>query len=120
MHIGKIIKRRRLALDLTQEQLATLAEVATSNVSRLERGRQNYTPDMLGVIAKALGTTASELLNESENDEARPRDPISARSAMEAEEREILRNYWKLGIKSRTALRQVAADMAANTENHSR
>lgn len=61
--LGKQIKRRREALGLTQSDLATKAHVKESQtVSRWERGQRG--PNDLEAVAKALETTASEMLAE--------------------------------------------------------
>lgn len=61
--LGDQIKRRREELDLTQAELATLAHVKESTtVSRWERGERS--PNDLEAVARALQTTASEMLRE--------------------------------------------------------
>ena len=53
--LARIIIRHRMALGLTQEQLA--AKVGTSNtaISRLESGRHSTKPETLSRIAAAMG-----------------------------------------------------------------
>ncbi len=114
MHIGKIIKRRRLSVEWTQEELATRAGIDTSNVSRIERGRQSLTEDTLKALSDAFGIPASELMAEAEVIENIEKDPISGRNSMESEEREFLRYYLRLSQSSRSALRQIASEMARN------
>lgn len=60
--LGEEIRRRRKALGLTQRALADKAHVKeTTTVSRWERGERE--PTDLEAVAKALDTTASEMLS---------------------------------------------------------
>jgi len=58
---GTNVRRRRETLDLTQEQLAEKADLDQTYISGIERGIRN--PSVLSIVrlAKALGTTASEI-----------------------------------------------------------
>lgn len=61
--LGEQIKRRRKALGLTQSELADKAHVKESQtVSRWERGER--APNDLENVARALETTAAEMLAE--------------------------------------------------------
>lgn len=61
--LGKEIKRRRKALGLTQADLAEKIPVKESQtVSRWERGERG--PNDLEAVARALETTASEMLSQ--------------------------------------------------------
>ncbi len=61
MHIGQVLKALRIRRGLTQEQLALDVDVATSNVSRVERGLRQPTGELLGRWVAALGTSISEV-----------------------------------------------------------
>lgn len=61
MEIGQEIRRRRKALGMTLEDLEALVGIDNGNLSRIERGKQGYTPETLEKIATALGCTVSEL-----------------------------------------------------------
>lgn len=61
MHIGQVLKALRIQQGLTQEQLSLDVDVATSNVSRIERGLRQPTGELLGRWAAALGTSVSEV-----------------------------------------------------------
>jgi transcriptional regulator with XRE-family HTH domain len=54
---GRVIKEKREALDLTQEELADRAAVDRSYMSSIERGVQN--------VATALGTTLADVFSEA-------------------------------------------------------
>lgn len=61
MNIGQVIRALRIERGLTQEELALEAEVATSNVSRIENGLRQPTTGLLKRLAKALGINVSQL-----------------------------------------------------------
>lgn len=57
------VRRRRLALGYSQEQLAARAHVHRTYVGMLERGEKNVTIYNIERIAKALQTKSAELLS---------------------------------------------------------
>lgn len=61
MKIGQVIRELREAHKATLEQIALAADTNASNLSRIERGTQGYSPETLERIAAALGVTVSEL-----------------------------------------------------------
>lgn len=61
MHIGQAIKMLRLQQNMTQEQLALEANVATSNVSRIENGQRHPSQRLLVRLAESLHTTPATL-----------------------------------------------------------
>ncbi|KUM55196.1 helix-turn-helix domain-containing protein [Rheinheimera sp. EpRS3] len=61
MHIGHAIRILRIQRKLTQEQLALEADIATSNVSRIEKGQRQPSQRLLVKLATALNTTPSQL-----------------------------------------------------------
>lgn len=65
--IGANVKLLRLALGLTQEQLADRCDFDQRYISQLERGQRNPTVLSLHEIAQALGTTAVVLLTPIED-----------------------------------------------------
>ena len=62
------VRRRRLALGLSQEALADLAGVHRTYVGMLERGEKNVTIYNIERIALALGLQPQELLIDSDSD----------------------------------------------------
>ncbi|MGI0120262.1 helix-turn-helix domain-containing protein [Zooshikella sp. RANM57] len=66
--IGPTLKRIRLERGLTLKVLSRLTDdkIEASNISRIENEKTGTTLDTLTVIAKALGTTASEIVKEAE------------------------------------------------------
>ncbi len=61
MKIGQVIREIREAHKATLEEIALAADTNASNLSRIERGTQGYSPETLERIAYALGVTVSEL-----------------------------------------------------------
>lgn len=66
MNIGHVIKVLRIQRRMTQEQIALEADMATSNVSRIEKGLRQPSQKVLQKLAKALDTKPSVLYAASE------------------------------------------------------
>jgi transcriptional regulator with XRE-family HTH domain len=65
--LGDVIRRRRLEVGMTQEELADDAGLHRNYVSGVERGAYNIGVSNLVAIAGALRTAASALLAQAEN-----------------------------------------------------
>lgn len=63
--IGQTIRRVRLEREVSQEQLALLAEIDRSHLGRIERGDNNVAILTLARIAKVLGLSLKELMEEA-------------------------------------------------------
>jgi transcriptional regulator with XRE-family HTH domain len=55
-------KEWRLHRGLSQEQLADRLETSVASISRIEKGTQPYTQDVLEALAEALNTDPASLL----------------------------------------------------------
>ena len=66
MDIGKAIHRRRKALGLTQAELGERLNTTHATINRWENGKQGVMTIDLNRIAKALQTTAPELVGQVE------------------------------------------------------
>lgn len=64
---GPVLRQFRNGRELTQEDLAEKAGVATSYISMLESSQKFPNLEMLFVLAEALGVPASELAAAMEN-----------------------------------------------------
>jgi transcriptional regulator with XRE-family HTH domain len=64
MQIGQHIRKKRLAQGATLEQIAYDAGIDASNLSRIERNRQQPSSALLKKIADALGTSVGDLYGE--------------------------------------------------------
>lgn len=65
---GEVLRRHRAALNISQEELAHLAGVDRTFVSRLERGIRQPTITTIIGIGQALGVSAAELVQETEKE----------------------------------------------------
>jgi ribosome-binding protein aMBF1 (putative translation factor) len=54
--LARVLMIRRIELDLSQQELADRMGTSVAVVSRLERGRQNFSPATLKRLAEALDT----------------------------------------------------------------
>jgi len=61
--LGEAVPRKRLALKLSQEGLAERADLHWTYIGGIERGERNVGLLNIVKIARALETTASQLLN---------------------------------------------------------
>lgn len=65
--LGNEIKKKRVALKLTQEDLAHRADLTSSFISRLENGKQTPSFLVLLEVARALEVPAAALVLEVEH-----------------------------------------------------
>lgn len=79
MQVGKVIRCLRQEQGLTLEELALRIGSDAGNLSRIERGKQRYTPEMLQAIADALNTPISHLFMRAEQNVA-PYGPADGRA----------------------------------------
>ena len=63
---GAAMKKRRLGLGLSQENLAEQSGLHRTYISDIERGARNVSLDNIARIARALGVSISELFAETE------------------------------------------------------
>ena len=64
--LGEAIRRQRKAKQLTQEQLAELADSHWTYISEIENGRRNPGVDVLRRIAQGLDMPLSRLIEKAE------------------------------------------------------
>ena len=62
VRLGAAVRARRIALPLSQEALADLAEIDRSHMGKIERGERNVTFLNILRIAKAMQCKPSDLL----------------------------------------------------------
>lgn len=68
--LGEVVRKRRLALGLSQEELAGRAGVHRTYLSDIERGARNITVTVLARIADALEVKVSRLFRLTEDIDA--------------------------------------------------
>ena len=111
--LGSVIRARRRELGLTQAQVADIVSETASadppSISRIERGQQGYTPEVLEGIARALRTTPSELLQAAE---AQTHGPRATPALPVNDEQEALTNLRIMPPSVRRAAYQLLAEMA--------
>jgi transcriptional regulator with XRE-family HTH domain len=61
--VGRNVRKLRLRIDVTQEELASRAGLHTTYISGVERGRRNLTIVSLFKLAEALEVSPSKLLD---------------------------------------------------------
>lgn len=61
---GKMLRVKRTALELSQEQLADLAGLHFTYVSSVERGERNISLENIGKLAKALDCKLQDLVKD--------------------------------------------------------
>lgn len=113
MKIGQVIREIREAHKATLEEIALAADTNASNLSRIERGTQGYSPETLERIATALGVTVSELHRRTETVEQGISDGIAGQkhpeldsamtatrySALTPDHRELVDEFMTLLLK---------------------
>lgn len=73
--VGKNIKRLRVSLRLTQDNMAYELGITKSSYSKIERGETNVSIDRLSQIAKVLETDINTLVSESKKTTPKAEDP---------------------------------------------
>lgn len=66
VYVGHRIREARQAINMTQDELATLTKYTRTSISNIETGKQVLTVSNLYKIAAALGVDARDLLPESD------------------------------------------------------
>lgn len=102
--LGQRIRHFRVEAGLTLDQLGEQVGTAASQLSLIENGRREPRVTLLGDIARALGVTVPELLDET---------PPTPRAALEIELDRMQRSalYARLGLPSVRASRALGDDV---------
>ena len=61
---GKRLREKRTALGLSQERFADQAKLDRTYISGIERGKRNVSLRNIGAIAKALGISIGDLMED--------------------------------------------------------
>lgn len=72
MQIGTILKNKRLALDMSQADIANRSGVTQGMISRLEGGYSNISVETLRKLAKALNCVTIDLLPDEDKTSIEP------------------------------------------------
>jgi transcriptional regulator with XRE-family HTH domain len=65
---GQTVRRLRHAMNLSQEELADLANIHRTYIGGIERGERNPTLTMIVRLARALGVPPAKLLEPEESE----------------------------------------------------
>ena len=63
---GKLVRTRRRALDMSQEELGDKSDLNRGYISDIERGLRNPSLKVIDRVAKALGMELDELFAQSD------------------------------------------------------
>lgn len=103
---GDIIKRRREARKLSQDQVA--GDYSQANVSRLEKGAQGFDSEFLFHLSQSLGTDLSTLFAFT-----KPREGGLHYEILAPEEYDMLQNFRRLQPKAQQEAEDFIAFKAA-------
>ncbi len=68
--LAENVRRLRLSAGISQEELASRADLHRTYISSIERAERNVTLENIFLLAKALGVTPATLVTPAENSEA--------------------------------------------------
>lgn len=99
--VGRQIKAHRSAAELTQTQLAELAQVSQPTISRIEQGEGSVDAPTLLLIAEALDVSVQALLGAASMEEeievaARPGESDSGMAQMRAVALDYLASFRRV------------------------
>lgn len=67
--LGTAVRKRRRALGMSQEGLATLAQLNRTYVGKIERGETSVSVEVLQNVANGLNVTLSRLIADCEQED---------------------------------------------------
>lgn len=100
MQIGQVIRSLRVEKGWSQETLAHEAGMATSHVSRIERGDRQLSTNKLDALAIALGTSATAICAQTEG--------LPAPAASDGQMGDLTLDHTKEAIELRKAFRKLS------------
>ena len=100
MQIGQVIRSLRVEKGWSQETLAHEADMATSHVSRIERGDRQLSIGKLGALAAALGTSATAICAQTEG--------LPAPATASGQEGDLTLDHTQEAIELRKAFRKLS------------
>ncbi len=99
MQIGQVIRSLRVEKGWSQETLAHEADMATSHVSRIERGDRRLSTRKLDELAAALGTSATAICAQAEG--------LPVPAAAQSQDGDLTLDHTKEAIELRKAFRKL-------------
>lgn len=64
--LGMVVRQRRIALGMSQESLATVAQLNRTYIGKIERGETSVSVEVLQKVANGLNITLSRLIADCE------------------------------------------------------
>lgn len=105
MDIGERIKKRRLELGMTQDELAKAAGYKwRSSINKIELGGQRLPQIQIEKIAKALKVTPSYLAGWEEEEYVTEEGKAYLVPELLAQDEELLEKYFELSLENRKTL----------------
>lgn len=98
MHIGTVIRLIRKAKKLTLEDLAFSAGTTASYISRIEKNKNNLSPELLDNIAAALDVSVASIYAEAEQQLGRQLQSLDlpALDLLTKQQKQLLEDYESL------------------------
>lgn len=111
--LGQLLKQRREALGLSQDELAMrLNYKSRSTIAKIESGANDIPQSKIKAFADALNTTPAYLMGWVDNKEIIKQDPETTVSKNESK---LLTNYNNLNDVGKKKLLEYSEDLAGNT-----
>jgi transcriptional regulator with XRE-family HTH domain len=115
-HVGKRIRQRRWAKDMTQQRLGDLVGVKFQQIQKYETGGNRVSASRLWQISMALDVSVSFFYNGLERtDEGGPRFEVPLELAGDMEALELVRAYNAMPIDQRRNFYELAKSLAQKT-----
>lgn len=113
MNIGALIKEKRLAKGMTQDELAELVGVKNSAIAKWENGRvSEIKRSNLKKLADALGISPVQLLGDVESNPVGTAAEL-ANIYMDVELRKMISEYYTLDTQKQAQVREYVHLLAA-------
>jgi transcriptional regulator with XRE-family HTH domain len=101
--VANRLKARRKQLNLTQEDVAVRSQLAQTQISRYELGKNQPTAEVIAILARALETSSDWLLGLT--DEV---NTMTAETELDEQERQLLGLYRTKSREAREAIINLA------------
>ena len=114
--VGRAIKERRVAADMTQASLATKGGLSRGSIANIERGEQTVAVPVLLRIADALQVDACSLLLEPSD---RDWQAVGASIGAESKAKRLLRGVQSLDAEDRDQQVKLLSDLIDQAKERS-
>jgi transcriptional regulator with XRE-family HTH domain len=113
-HVGKCLRRLRLARGMDLPGLSSLLGVSTPRLLQLEEGRERISAELMRQLARILNVPPSAFFaGFSKNDASATKDPADRGIGAQDEEQRLLRDFARIrDAKSREIILALVASYA--------